>query len=176
MEDDVFVNSEKNSQSAVAYRGDIRTRRQRERMLERLYQSMEDAAAFFGGHRINETVLGQMPFLDLKKDRDRLKILEARRPSPENDHLRERQLGELRREIQIKEQIRRSVMGEIARGLKEDVKIQDWDVRRPFVPAVETDLSDGEETPEEGTDTAGKNPPDEEKKGALYPAKDRIKK
>lgn len=141
-EQGVFMDNASNPCSAVAYKESIRSPKEREGMLTRIKQSLEDEKTHTG--RMNETVMGQMPFLNLKHDRENLKALEKISGNENlSERIKEHQAQALRQEIRIKQQIRREVLRGIREALKEPFRKEDDWPRRFFTGLLEEILSDG---------------------------------
>lgn len=141
-EQGVFWNNTSNPCSAVAYKERIYSPKEREQMFAKIKQSLEDEEIRTG--RMNETVMGQMPFLNLKSDRENLKALE-KMSIDENvsGNIKERQAQALREEIQIKLRIRREVIRGIGESLKEPYRKATDLPRRYFSGLLEEIVPDG---------------------------------
>ena len=175
--DGVFAENDRNPLGAVAYRGEIKTRRQRERMLARLREMLlEDGK----GRPVNDTVQSQLPFLFVEKDKEELKKLNEisaghrercaeGKAAMETDGREnvgrmyeqavDRRKSQLCREIQQKQDLKREVMASISAAvsrpaLKQDDSVPVWLLRLAgqLLPE-ESGSSDGQGNPAEDTES-----------------------
>lgn len=171
--DGLFAENDRNPLGAVAYRGEIKTRRQRERMLARLREMLlEDGK----GRPVNDTVQSQLPFLFVERDKDELKKLNEMSAGHEGrcvegkaimgtgsrenggrmyEQAIDRRKSQLHREIQQKQDLKREVMASISAAvsrpaLKQDDSVPVWLFRLAgqLLPD-ESGRSDGQEHPAE---------------------------
>lgn len=148
----VYENNTRQGMTALCYREKLENEKQKEKMLQGIRKTMETDQIIKG--KENEIAGSQLPFLDVREDRELLKRLnEAENAGVYREHPgMEKEAGrkkeQLTQDIQRKEHLKRELFRGIEEALKAPVPKKDdlmWSIYRILSDAAETEDGSEEE-------------------------------
>ena len=139
--DEIEVNNLNTVRSAAVYKQRLDNKSDQAQMLARLAKMMEE--------EWTESIRYAMPFLSIEEDKACMRLLkESLQPDPEHAGLQERQETSrqkacLEQNIQLKEQMKRKVIGEITAAIREAKELKEEDF--PWIRFIMEEKEEEEE-------------------------------